>query len=447
MFPSALHHAGPLAIDLNGSSNPLHWSFIDISVANLIVICVMVVIFGAALLIRFPHSAGSDLPPSERGRRPGDRRGSSGGRRCRHVDGQGADEGREAAAAEEAAAGPPARLRGLLDLRFRRGRAGRARHRDRLRVRARTGRLGLVAHQRDRPLLQQRPPVVGGAVHGVPGHPPVGQVLDGRLARPPRADLDYRRGRVHGLGGHGVHRLPVAAELRLTVDRQQRQGRVQRGRHRLHLERDELRPDVHVAHRADAARPGRHHRRRTSCWCGSAASVTRCPSGPSAAGRRARRPRHADAGPWRGPTQALRHHQGRCRRDRGRRCPDSGHGRRALLSQRAAGDHADLGEGLAGRPRLHLGHRAERHRGSGRLRPAVQQRDRRRSAGRAGELAEAGRNHPAGECREGLRAHPAVHPGQDDPGAGDRPQHLQRGIACPAEQVGDRIRQRDAARR
>lgn len=63
MDPTVLGHTGPLAIDLNGSSNPLHWSFIYISVANLIVISVMVIIFGAALLIRFPHKAGSDLPP------------------------------------------------------------------------------------------------------------------------------------------------------------------------------------------------------------------------------------------------------------------------------------------------------------------------------------------------------------------------------------------------
>ncbi|HUZ51950.1 MAG TPA: cytochrome b N-terminal domain-containing protein [Streptosporangiaceae bacterium] len=65
MLASALHHVGTLAIDLNQPGHYLHWSFIDISVANLIVIAVMVVIFGAALLIRFPHSPGSDLPPAD----------------------------------------------------------------------------------------------------------------------------------------------------------------------------------------------------------------------------------------------------------------------------------------------------------------------------------------------------------------------------------------------
>ena len=48
---------GPLAINLNQPGTYLHWSFIDISVANLIVIAVMIIIFGLALLIRFPHSA------------------------------------------------------------------------------------------------------------------------------------------------------------------------------------------------------------------------------------------------------------------------------------------------------------------------------------------------------------------------------------------------------
>ncbi len=63
-------HAGPLAVNLNDPGRILHWSFIDISLANLIVIAVMVVIFGLALLIKFPHTtalpaeadaAGADL--------------------------------------------------------------------------------------------------------------------------------------------------------------------------------------------------------------------------------------------------------------------------------------------------------------------------------------------------------------------------------------------------
>ncbi|MBO0815149.1 MAG: cytochrome b N-terminal domain-containing protein [Actinobacteria bacterium] len=43
------------AIDLNSPGTYLHWSIFDISVANLVVIAVMVAIFGAALLLPFPR--------------------------------------------------------------------------------------------------------------------------------------------------------------------------------------------------------------------------------------------------------------------------------------------------------------------------------------------------------------------------------------------------------
>ncbi len=49
------------AINLDHPGTYLSWSFIDISVANLIVIGVMVVIFGAALLIRFPSRHDAQL--------------------------------------------------------------------------------------------------------------------------------------------------------------------------------------------------------------------------------------------------------------------------------------------------------------------------------------------------------------------------------------------------
>ncbi len=65
MNPTALGHAGPLAINLNQPGHYLQRWFIDISVANLIVIAVMVVIFGAALLIQFRRPAGGLLPPEE----------------------------------------------------------------------------------------------------------------------------------------------------------------------------------------------------------------------------------------------------------------------------------------------------------------------------------------------------------------------------------------------
>src|ERR1022692_1284932 len=54
MNPPLLPHAGPLAINLNGPGNFLHWSIFYVSVANLVLIAVMVFIFGAALLLPFP---------------------------------------------------------------------------------------------------------------------------------------------------------------------------------------------------------------------------------------------------------------------------------------------------------------------------------------------------------------------------------------------------------
>jgi quinol-cytochrome oxidoreductase complex cytochrome b subunit len=65
MKPSVLDHPGTLAINLNGPGDYFHKWFINISVANLIVIAVMVVIFGAALLIRFPKPHGGVLPPED----------------------------------------------------------------------------------------------------------------------------------------------------------------------------------------------------------------------------------------------------------------------------------------------------------------------------------------------------------------------------------------------
>ena len=53
-FPG-LQHAGPLAINLNQPGSFLHWSIFTVSVANLVLIAVMVIIFGAALLLPFPR--------------------------------------------------------------------------------------------------------------------------------------------------------------------------------------------------------------------------------------------------------------------------------------------------------------------------------------------------------------------------------------------------------
>src|ERR1700683_4658354 len=54
--------AGPLAININQPGSYLHWSIFTVSVANLVLIAVMVVIFGAALLLPFPK--GRTYPPA-----------------------------------------------------------------------------------------------------------------------------------------------------------------------------------------------------------------------------------------------------------------------------------------------------------------------------------------------------------------------------------------------
>jgi hypothetical protein len=53
------------AINLNQPGSYLNWNIFTISVANLVLIAVMVVIFGAALLLPFPGRHRPDLPPEE----------------------------------------------------------------------------------------------------------------------------------------------------------------------------------------------------------------------------------------------------------------------------------------------------------------------------------------------------------------------------------------------
>ncbi len=54
MIISAMEGHSPAALDLNQPGSYLHWNVFTISVANLVLIAVMVVIFGAALLLPFP---------------------------------------------------------------------------------------------------------------------------------------------------------------------------------------------------------------------------------------------------------------------------------------------------------------------------------------------------------------------------------------------------------
>ena len=58
----ALAGHAPAAIDLNQPGAYLNWNFFTISVANLVLIAVMVAIFGAALLLPFPRARGGEGP-------------------------------------------------------------------------------------------------------------------------------------------------------------------------------------------------------------------------------------------------------------------------------------------------------------------------------------------------------------------------------------------------
>ena len=62
-----------LAINMNQPSTLLHWSIFDVTVANLVLIAVMVVIFGAALLLPFPKGHREEPAAAADGDAGGDR--------------------------------------------------------------------------------------------------------------------------------------------------------------------------------------------------------------------------------------------------------------------------------------------------------------------------------------------------------------------------------------
>jgi Cytochrome b(N-terminal)/b6/petB len=74
----ALAGHAPAAIDLNQPGSYLTWNVFTVSVANLVLIAVMVAIFGAALLLPFPRGRGEDAavpdPAPDAGTAPGDER-------------------------------------------------------------------------------------------------------------------------------------------------------------------------------------------------------------------------------------------------------------------------------------------------------------------------------------------------------------------------------------
>ena len=80
MSTIALAGHAPAAINLNQPGSYLNWNVFTISVANLVLIAVMVAIFGAALLLPFPGRYRRGEPAQ-----PGDRTG----RACRLPGGPG----------------------------------------------------------------------------------------------------------------------------------------------------------------------------------------------------------------------------------------------------------------------------------------------------------------------------------------------------------------------
>ena len=126
------------------------------------------------------------------------------------------------------------------------------------------------------------------------------------------------------------------------------------------LQRDELRPDVAVAHRAGPDHPGRAGR----CAHAAGADARRQPpaAGPRVrwrdrAARKAAAPRTP---PVARPDPPVRHPQGGHDRGGDHDRPRGADGRPAVLARRAAGQRAKLGQGRAGGLRQHRGHRTGR---------------------------------------------------------------------------------------
>jgi hypothetical protein len=49
--------------NLNHPAHTVHWHFIQLSVSNVIVIALMLIVFGAAILLPFPHHRDSEELP------------------------------------------------------------------------------------------------------------------------------------------------------------------------------------------------------------------------------------------------------------------------------------------------------------------------------------------------------------------------------------------------
>src|SRR6266851_2994936 len=228
---------------MDSPTTSFHWGFILISVPNLLVIAGMIVLFAIALVAPFPH--GGEGEDERRGAGP--RTGRQLDRSCPTRDPPPPADG-------SPAAGSPALLRRVMGLCLRRdhdccpGLGGCERRGACLHGAA------VVARLQRRPLLQQPPLLVGSALLHLHGPASMGPVLHGRLAPRTRRHLGDRCGHLRGQHPDGIHRLSVAAELRLAVHRRQCQGRDEWGRCRRFLQCAEFRPDVRPAHHVAADR-------------------------------------------------------------------------------------------------------------------------------------------------------------------------------------------------
>ncbi len=179
---------------MNGPGAFVHWSIFTVSVANLVLIAVMVVIFGAALLLPFP--GGRQAAPVGIDDRDDDSPGLELGSKAAPGDSDPEDDRMWTARLRRRAvrALPPGKLlpdrqpayvaswiyvfgvgsMAALGMAIVSGFA------------LAIGGPDWWHYNSVGPLLQQHAPVERRAVHGPAGHPPVGEVLDGGLARPPQ---------------------------------------------------------------------------------------------------------------------------------------------------------------------------------------------------------------------------------------------------------------------
>ena len=214
--------------------------------------------------------------------------------------------------------------------------------------------------------------------------------------------------------------------------------------HRRVLQRDELRPDAAVAHRAGADRAGRHRRRARAAGPGprrQPPAARHARPRPGAAAAAPPGPAAADAAPWRGPTRrydilkegtiaawsslALTWSAwpACCPRPTCRRSPSQ--------------SWAKVGPGrLPG----HRGHRTERHQRGRHLRAALQQRHRQRAAAAGRDWQKlAGVTQPVNAAQDFVLG-PLAKLAATDPALAAALATYQAAPRRPAAEVGHRLR-------